>query len=315
MNELVTALLFPGQGSQEPGMGRDVAEADADIMDLWKKAERISGIKLREIYWENENSDMAWTRALQPALTATNLGYWMRLRHKLKPACTAGHSLGEYSSLAASGVLSIDSVLELTSLRGRLMSEADPKGKGAMAALLKLPLAEAEAVVAEAGKKTGEMLLIANYNTPGQFVISGTKAAIEAAQECAKAKKGRAVPLAVSGAFHSPLMEEAAKELAKELRKASWSKAKFPVYCNVSGRPLSEAGDLLAMAIRQMTSSVLWIDTIRQQWQDGARRFVECGPKTVLTKMVIPILAAVDPEAKDNITLASVGSGAAATEF
>ena len=286
----LTALLFPGQGSQEPGMGRDVADADREAMELWKKAERISGLPLREIYWEGEEAGMADTRALQPALTVVNLTLWSRLCRRFKPACTAGHSLGEYSSLAAAGVLPVDTVLDLVSLRGRLMAEADPEGKGTMAAVLKLSLADAEQAVADVRDASGEMLLIANYNTPGQFVASGTRAAIAALQDAVKALKGRALALPVSGAFHSPLMDEAAKELGKALNKANWSKARFPVYANATGKAATEADELKSLLLRQMTSSVRWTDSIANQWQAGVRTFVECGPKGVLGKMVKPNL-------------------------
>ena len=294
------ALLFPGQGSQEPGMGRDLAESNRDAMELWKKAERISGIALREIYWDGDEQQMAATQNLQPALTVVNLALWMELASKVSPAATAGHSLGEYSAMVAAGVLPMDTVLELVSLRGRLMSQADPDGKGAMAAVVKLTLPQVEECVAAAQKATGEVLVIANYNTPGQFVISGTRAAIASAQESVKAAKGRAIPLAVSGAFHSPLMQEAAAELAKALdgiSKTAWNKARFPVYCNASARPESDADMLKSLLAKQMTSSVFWIDTLSAQWDAGCRIFVECGPKGVLGKMVGPVLQGHAPAA------------------
>lgn len=293
---MTSALLFPGQGSQESGMGRELAEADRDCMDLWKKAERISGIALREIYWEGSEADMAQTRNLQPALTVTNLSLWRCLAKKLSPAAAAGHSLGEYSALAAAGVLTEETVLALVTLRGRLMSEADPSG--AMAALVKLSLEQVEACVAKAQAATGELLLIANYNTPAQFVVSGAKAAIEAVQGEARAVKGRAVMLAVSGAFHSPFMAEAAAELAGAIdgvKKTAWNKARFPVYCNAAPEAQSEPDVIKTLLKRQMTAPVLWIDSIVRQWDDGCRLFVECGPKGVLGKMVGPILQAHSP--------------------
>ena len=299
-NSMFSALLFPGQGSQETGMARELAEADSDVMDLWKKAERISGIALREIYWDGDATAMADTRNLQPGLTAANLACWMKLAPRFTPAAAAGHSLGEFSALAAAGVLPIDTVLELVSLRGRLMSEADPEGKGAMAAVVKLGLDEVQACVTEAADATGEMIGIANYNTPGQFVISGTRAAIEDAQGRAKAAKGRAIPLAVSGAFHSPMMRDAATELASAIDaigKNAWSKARFPVYCNVEPVPAQDPDRIREQLKRQMTSSVFWIDTITRQWDDSCRLFVECGPKNVLSKMVDPILKAHAPAA------------------
>lgn len=294
------ALLFPGQGSQEVGMGRDLAEAHTEVMDVWKQAERASGVALREIYWDGDEKAMPDTRNLQPALTVVNYTLWMHLSRKAQPAATAGHSLGEYSALAAAGVLPIGTVIELVALRGRLMAEADPEGKGAMAALVRLTLEQAEACVAEAAKATGEVLVIANYNTPGQVVASGTKNAVAALQESVKALKGRALPLPVSGAFHSPLMEEAAAEMAKALAavsKTAWSKARFPVYCNVTGKGETDADALHRQLARQMTSSVYWVDTIQNQWDAGCGHFVECGPKGVLTRMVAPILEAHLPEA------------------
>lgn len=296
-----SALLFPGQGSQETGMTRDLAEADREVMELWKKAERISGIALREIYWDSDAATvMAGTRNLQPGLTAANLACWMKLAPKFSPNAAAGHSLGEFSALAAAGVLPLDTVLELVSLRGRLMSEADSEGKGTMAAVVKLGLEEVKACVDEAAKATGEMIRVANYNTPAQFVISGARAAIDDAQARAKAAKGRAIPLAVSGAFHTPMMREASEELAKAIdgiAKSAWNKARFPIYCNVDPVPVREPERIREMLKRQMVSSVFWIDTISRQWDDGCNFFMECGPRNVLSRMVEPILKTHPPAA------------------
>lgn len=293
MNRTDLAILFPGQGSQEPGMGRDAADAMPEAMNLWKKAERASGLPLRAIYWDSgDEKAMADTRNLQPALTAVNLSLWLRLAGRVTPACCAGHSLGEYAAAAAAGALSADSALELVALRGRLMAEADPHGKGAMAAVLKLSLADVEAVVAESARSTGQMIRIANYNTPGQSVLSGTRDAIADAAVRVKERKGRAVVLPVSGAFHSPLMDEAAKELAGAMRSATWSRPRFAVYCNVTAGAITDGESLREVMTRQMTSSVQWIDTVTNQWNNGVRRWVEAGPRGVLTRMVGPILAA-----------------------
>ena len=273
MSTVPTAVLFPGQGSQEPGMGRDVAEASKEAMELWKKAEQISGLPLRAVYWESDDAAlMADTKYLQPALTVVNVTLWQALSGKLSPACAAGHSLGEYSALAAAGALSPESTLELVSLRGKLMADADPDGKGGMAAILKLNREAVNEIAKAAAEATGEILIVANHNTQAQFVISGTKAAVEAALPLVKEKKGRAVPLPVSGAFHSPLMDTAAQELATV----------------------------------QMISSVLWIDTIANQWHDGIRSWVEVGPKGTLSRMVKPILDAVPVE--EEVAITAVGS-------
>lgn len=306
-------LLFPGQGSQEAGMGRDLAEASADAMNLWKQAERASGLPLREIYWDGDDAVMSDTRALQPALTVVNLNLWSTVAGRTKPLAAAGHSLGEFSALAAAGVLSPQSVLELTSLRGRLMAEADPEGKGAMAALLKLDLAQVEKIVADTAAECGELVIVANYNTPGQLVISGTKAAVALACQKAKEVKGRGIELKVSGAFHSPMMAEASKELAPQLRKATWYKPKFPVYCNAHGKAVHEGESALESLLAQMTSSVQWIDTMRNQYDAGARRWVELGPKALLGKMVSPCLA--DRTEADQLTVELVNNAEHAATF
>jgi [acyl-carrier-protein] S-malonyltransferase len=309
-----TALLFPGQGSQEQGMGRDLAEAHPEAMALWKKAEAASALPLREIYWDGDEKDMAATRSLQPALTVVNLSLWLRLASRA-PAATAGHSLGEYSALAAAGVLSPETVLDLVSLRGRLMAECDPDGQGAMAALIRLDRSQAEACVAEARARCGKDLVLANYNTPGQFVASGHKEALGLLPALAREAGGRVLPLAVSGAFHSPLMEEASRELNHALNKVGkgeWRTARFPVYSNVTARPETDASALKAALERQMTSPVYWIDTIRAQWNQGIRAFVECGPKQVLTRMIDPILRDHLPPREDGeaptFTAVSAGS-------
>lgn len=283
------AVLFPGQGSQEKGMGRDLAEANSQAMELWTLAEKASGLPLREIYWEGDDAAMADTRALQPAMTVVNLNLWFELRPRLTPMGMAGHSLGEYAALAAAGALPVPQTLELVSLRGRLMAECGGTG-GAMAAVLRMSLADIEAVVAKAGAETGKVLLVANYNSPGQYVISGEKAAVDRAGALCKEFKGRAMPLPVSGAFHSPLMAEAAAELAKALAKADFSDPKIPVCQNASGQLVKDFREVREQLTRQMTSSVRWIDTMANLYQAGARTFLELGPKGVLSKMVKPNL-------------------------
>ncbi|MEA4857361.1 MAG: ACP S-malonyltransferase [Solidesulfovibrio sp.] len=281
------AVLFPGQGSQEKGMGRALAEASAEAAELWTLAEKASGLALREIYWEGDEAAMADTRALQPAMTAVTLGLWFAARQRLGDIVGfAGHSLGEYAALAASGMLEVGRTLALTSLRGRLMAEA-PNAGGAMAAVLKLSLGDIEDVVRQAVEATGKILLVANYNSPGQFVLSGEKPAIEAAAALVKERKGRAVALPVSNAFHSPLMAEPAAELEKALKKAGLrAPSQAPVFFNVTGAPETDADTALALMCRQMTSQVRWIDTMANLHAAGARTFVELGPKGVLAKLV-----------------------------
>ncbi len=280
------SLLFPGQGAQAAGMGRDVADADPGAMDMWKKAEAISGLPLREICWDGDEKQMSDTRVQQPALTVVCLTLWQALSRSVRPVACAGHSLGEYSALCASGTLDLETTLRLVSLRGQLMAECDPDGRGTMAALVKLDLDKVEAIVAEAAKETGQVLLVANYNTPGQYVISGEKEAVELAGVKARAVKGRSLPLAVSGAFHSPLMQEACEKLGEYMRRAVWRKPSCPVYSNVTATALHDGESIREAMLVQMTSPVRWIDSMRAQYADGCRTFLEIGPRPVLAKMV-----------------------------
>jgi [acyl-carrier-protein] S-malonyltransferase len=284
-------------------MGRDAAEKHAEIMDLWKLAETESGLPLREIYWDGEAGDMADTRALQPALTVVNVSLWLAVKDKLAPAATAGHSLGEFASLAAAGALSVEDVVRAVTLRGRLMAGAGQEGHG-MAAVVKLDQATVEAIVEDAAKTTGRELRIANYNSPAQFVVSGEKEALDAAGEAVKAAKGRAIPLAVSGAFHSPLIKEAADEFAAFLGTLDWRAPAFPVFHNATALPAPSPADIPAVMQSQMTSSVLWIQTLQGLYGTGIRRFVEVGPKGVLFKMLGPNLK----DAGDDWTGETVGS-------
>lgn len=279
------AVNFPGQGSQLKSMARDLAESDSRYMYFWTLAESVSHQHLREIYWGGDDHDMADTRALQPALTVTCLTLWMHAAQRLKADCFGGHSLGEYAALAAAKVLSVEETLELVSLRGALMAEAGAADQG-MTALLKLSQDDAEAVAREAAEQTGKACIVANYNTPGQFVLSGHKTAMEAAGELTKARKGRAIPLPVSGAFHSPLIAEAAAEMEKRLKKADWRRPEAPVFLNVTATAETQPEAIATAMGRQMISPVRWIEINRNQYAMGARTFYEPGPKGVLTKML-----------------------------
>lgn len=289
------ALLFPGQGSQIPGMGRALADSDPEIMDIWKQSERISGLPLREICWEGDEAALADTRNLQPALTTLNICLWSRAAGRVRPACAAGHSLGEFSALAASGALSLKDAISIVTLRGQLMADADPAGQGAMAAVLKLPFAQVESLAAQAAASSGELLIVANRNTPAQFVVSGTRTAVAAMAELVKAAKGRAVPLAVSGAFHSPLMQAAAAELARALAGLHWNRPRFPIYANLTGTAVSDGLSLAEIMPQQMTSPVLWIDSVRNMYAAGVRDWLELGPKAVVSKMVTACLDGISP--------------------
>lgn len=310
---LSTAFLFPGQGSQELNMGRDVAEAQSAAMDLWKLAEKLSGLKLREIYWTSSESgegaapapEMSDTKALQPALTVVNVSLWLAARPKAETfqiIGAAGHSLGEFAALTAAGVLSVEDTIKAVCERGKLMAGAGKEGHG-MAAVVKLPLEVVEGIVDKAAKQSGAFLRIANHNSPAQYVLSGERPALDAAAALVKEARGRAVPLAVSGAFHSPLMSEPANVFATILKGLRWQPARFPVCMNVSGQPERDPGILQALLTAQMTSSVLWTTTMQSLYAAGARRFIELGPKNVLTKLVGQNL-----EGKDDALAQSAGS-------
>lgn len=302
-------LLFSGQGSQEQGMGKDIAEASTDAMDLWKHAEKESGMPLREIYWDGTDADMNDTRALQPALTVVNLNLWHEYnkKHNPNPIASAGHSLGEYAALSASGILSPTDAIKITALRGRLMAECDPCKTGAMAAIVKLSDKDVESIVVEAANVTGQLLIAANYNTPQQTVISGHKDAVANAISLAKARKGRGIELKVSGAFHSPMMEEANKELKPLLEKVDWRDPAFPVYCNVDAKPVHSGGQAKKNMLRQMISPVFWVNLIRELYLAGARWWVEISPRAVLGKMVGPSLAGIAAQC-DNLRVELVDS-------
>lgn len=287
-------LLFAGQGSQRPDMGQRLAESDSRAMQLWKVAEKASGLPLREIYWSGASEDaMKNTAALQPALTAFTYNLWDALKKRtgMKPFAAAGHSLGEFSALAAAGAISPERAVELTALRGRLMAQADPEGKGAMAAIVRLGSSEVCSIVAEAASETGDLIIAANYNTPVQLVVSGTKAAVELVCKKARERKAKAVTLPVSGAFHSPLMEDANRQFSAALENTTWRDPDFPVYCNVDAEPARSGLAAKRNLLLQMVSPVRWVDTVRNLYRDGARWWLEISPRPVLGKMVNPNLA------------------------
>ena len=285
-----TTVMFPGQGSQERGMGRDVAEAYTEVMDLWKKGEKMANAPLREIYWEGDEQAMTETSYQQPALVLTSLGLWKVLSSRIRPKFFAGHSVGEYTALIAAGVLNQDQALELVSLRGRLMSEAGQIAAGKMAAIMRLSQEKVQELVDQASELTGETLLIANYNTPFQLVVSGAENAVDKVVELAKQNKGKPVSLPVSGAFHSPLMKEAAQELALRMEKMQWHSPHTPVHLNVTAREESNVDNLLTTMQKQMISPVYWTQLILDQWEKDVCKWWEIGPKKVLTNLVKNIL-------------------------
>lgn len=289
------ACLFPGQGSQEPNMGRDLAEHWSDAMDLWKLAEKTSNLPLREIFWENDTEAMSKTNALQPALTVVNMSFWLFCRRNLRPVCTAGHSLGEFAALFAAEVLDHLAVLQAVSLRGRLMNEIGKKTPGGMLAIVKLNRQQVETIVQEVNSECDGEIRIANYNTPAQFVLSGNTSTLETAAQKAKSLRGRGIMLAVSGAFHTPLMQDASVEFNKFLQQLDWKAAKFPVILNVNAKAEQDPEIIKNNLFKQMTSSVLWEQSVQSMHRLGITDYLEIGPQSILNKMVKSILTESEP--------------------
>jgi len=290
MSHQLTAVMFPGQGSQEAGMGRYLAETEPAAMELWKMAEKAAGLSLREIFWENETGEMDETRYVQPALTAVNLALWFHYGPGLAPGFLAGHSLGEFSALGASGVLEPREALELTALRGRLMSEADPNSHGGMAAVLKLEQNLVGKLVGRVARAADRVILVANYNTPKQSVVSGEKEALDQLKPLVKEAGGKMVVLPVSGAFHSPMMQDAAKELAGFMKRLHWKSPKVPVMFNSTAEREDDPAKIKRIMSGQMTYPVLFAQLVENLHAHGANQFVELGPKGVLTRMIPQIL-------------------------
>ncbi len=285
-----SAVLFPGQGSQEKGMGRALAEKDSQAMDIWKKAEKISGYPLREIFWDGDQEDISLTNYLQPALTVVSLNLWFFFKDKLQIQIVGGHSLGEYCALCSSRVLDVEQTLKLVSLRGRLMAESGKHSHGAMAAVLKLEQEVVEEITEKTARQTGKIIIVANYNTPGQFVVSGHLEAVKALGALVDEAGGRLVMLPVSGAFHSPLMDEAARELARMMEKTYWRTPDCDVFFNSTAKSERDPEKIKKLMQRQMTSPVYFIQQIQNMKKSHVNQFIEMGPKGVLSRMLPQIL-------------------------
>ncbi|HXF50921.1 MAG TPA: ACP S-malonyltransferase [Dehalococcoidia bacterium] len=278
------AWIFPGQGSQEPGMGRDVAEAFPAARDVFERADAVLGYALSRLCFEGPDEALRETERQQPAIFVTSLAILEAARsaHALPPArFVAGHSLGEYTALVAAGALAFDDGLRLVQTRGRLMQEAGAANPGAMAAIIGLDRAAVERVCAETGAE------LCNENAPSQIVIGGPPDVVERAIARAKeAGAQRAVPLPVSGAFHTSLMRPAAEGMARALEACAFRDPAIPVISNVTAKPLTKAEELRDELVTQLTSPVRWVDCVRVMAEGGARVFYEIGPGRVLAGLV-----------------------------
>ncbi|MGR3453619.1 ACP S-malonyltransferase [Pseudooceanicola sp.] len=291
------AFVFPGQGAQTIGMGKALAEAYPEARAIFDEVDEALGEKLSALIWEGEQDDLTLTRNAQPALMATSLAAFRALEAEgvkiTDAAFVAGHSLGEYSALAAAGALSVADAARLLRIRGEAMQTAVPVGQGAMAALLGLDFATAQAVAEEAAQ--GEVCQAANDNDPAQVVVSGHKAAVERAVEIAKAQGAkRAMLLPVSAPFHCSLMAPAAEVMAEALAKVEMQVPAVPVVANVRAEPVQAANEIEQLLVEQVTGSVRWRESVAWMAGNGVTEVWEIGAGKALSGMIRRIAREVE---------------------
>lgn len=292
--DAVVGLLFPGQGSQFVGMGRDLCAAHPEARAVFEEADELLGVGLSRLCFEGPAEELTATVNAQPAILVHSIAAWRALGGVDGVAYAAGHSLGEFSAWVAAGGLSFADGLRTVRLRGELMYRGGQERPGTMAAILGLEDTELERVCAEASGADG-VCVPANYNAPGQIVVSGDAVAVERCMAAAKeAGARRALPLNVSGAFHSPLMEVAAPGLAERLADVSFEEPAFPVVSNVTAGPVTDGAEARNLLVRQLTSPVRWTACMQTMLAAGVRRFVEVGPGNVLAGL----LKRIDREAE-----------------
>lgn len=277
------AYVFPGQGAQFVGMGKDLYENNAEAKELFEKANEILGFRITDLMFNGTEEDLKQTKVTQPAIFLHSVLLAKSLGEDFKPSMVAGHSLGEFSALVAAGALSFEEGLKLVSKRAQAMQKACEMRPSTMAAVLALPDDKVEELCAE----VDEVVAPANYNCPGQVVISGTIEGIDAAcEKMLGAGAKRAMKLKVGGAFHSPLMQPAQEELAEAIESAEFKTPLCPIYQNVDGKPHTDPKEIKENLIKQLTAPVRWTYDVQAMIADGADEFIELGPGSVLQGLV-----------------------------
>lgn len=280
------AFVFPGQASQRAGMAADLLACEPAAREVFRRADDLLGLDLTAICTTGDEATLTRTEIAQPALLATSLA-WLRVlteRGGLTPHIVAGHSLGEFAAWVAAGALTLEAALQLVQRRGKLMEEAGRSKPGGMLAVLGLPDDQVEALCAP--RPGAGVLVVANYNSPGQVVVSGELSALNEVKESVKEAKGTAIPLRVSGAFHSPLMEDVAREFAALVAHVELADPRVPVVANATAEPVTAADQVRCVITRQMTSPVYWTTSVQRMAAEGVETFLEVGPGQVLTKLI-----------------------------